>query len=473
MPFCLGNLSRGGWDDRYFKYNDEFIYLVGMDLQQLVSDSAIDYKKHIDILSQYNINKIRIWLIANFLSDWRPNLYPYSRKNGLFDLYQWDEAYWDRLDAVLKYAEQKSIIVEISIFEVSGPMKYFGERADKPYPFHKRFNLQNFGTPNSEGRFSPEFYDLNYKENGISLLSLQKALIDKLLEETKDNPNVYFEVMNEFPGAAELVQTPKVHLWAIELAKYIDSKTDKIVTVHSHGFGYRRSPEELESSSSYYWGKNYVDGLNFHLYISNPNEISNMLHRHQLKGKMLINNEGIGYYDIDRSRGYPNYKMHRNKKKLAHEIRALWAHITAGGYYLFYHGPVPHIGGPVSLDALKSLKAARNIVETLPFWQMRPVRVNGTEYDDIVLQGPAQNSQVLANEGQTYLVYFWGEKSFNSLLANVKLNLPKAAYEYKWYDTRKWGPPFRSGKVSEGISTPPFQRWNAASGVVLTIERIH
>jgi hypothetical protein len=470
IPFCIGNLSRGGWDNRFLRYNEKFTYFVGMDLQQLASDSAIDFKNTLYILSKYGTNKIRIWLIANFLSEWEPNLYPYKRKNGLFDLYHWDEAYWSRLNAILKYAESKDIIIEISIFEVSGPMKYFGERDDQPYPYHNKFNLQKFGKPNSHKTFVPEFFDLNYTENGIKLQDLQKALIDKVLKETADSPNVYYEVMNEFPGVVDMVRNPEVHRWAKEMARYINSKTDKLVAVHSHGFGYKRTGAELEASSSYYWDKDYVDALNFHLYIYDPHEISQMLHGHQKKQKMLICNEGAAYYDICRSKGYPNHEIQYNKAKLYQEIRTMWGYITAGGYYSFYHANVPLINNPVVLDAAKAGQAARKIVETLPFWRMRPVRADGSEYDDIVLSGPAPKWQVTANEGKSYLIYFWGRQSSDP--KTLSMRLPAAQYAYAWYDTRRWRPPIKSGKTSQSISLPPSRRWDPDSGVVLTVTRI-
>lgn len=470
IPFCTGNLVRGGWDNRFLRYNNKFSYFVGMDLQQLACDSAIDYKKTLNTLSKYGTNKIRIWLIANFLSQWKPNLYPYARKNGLFDLHHWDEAYWRRLNAILKYAESKNIIVEITIFEVSGPMKYFGDRADQPYPYHNKFNLQNFGRPNSNGTFVPEFFDLDYTESGTKLQDLQKALIDKVLQETADRPNVYYEVMNEFPGEAEMVRKPEVHRWANEMARYIDSKTDKLVAVHSHGFGYKRTRADLEASNAYYWDKDYVDGLNFHLYICDPQKISQMLHGHQQKQKILICNEGGAYYDINRSKRYPNQDIRHNKTKLYQEIRTLWGYITAGGYYSFYHGNVPSINNPVVLDAAEAAQAARKIVETLTFWRMRPVRANGSEYDDLVLSGPAPNWQVIADEGKSYLIYFWGRRSSNSKAFSMRL--PAAQYAYAWYDTRRWRSPIKSGITSQTIPTPPAGRWDPDSGVVLTVKKI-
>jgi hypothetical protein len=228
----------------------------------------------------------------------------------------------------------------------------------------------------------------------------------------------------------------------------------------------------LEASSSYHWDKPYVDGLNFHLYIVDPDKISEMMHEHQLKKKMLINNEGGAYYDIDKSIGSSHGKMRHSDFKLNREIRAMWGNITAGGYYLFYHGPVRLMGNPVSLEAVKAAQAARNIMETLPFWQMRPVRSDGTEYDDIVRIESTSKRQVLAQERNAYLIYFWGDRISHDLIIGEHLSIPGIQYKYKWYDTRHWGPAFKSGTSSRIIPVPHPSQWAADSGVVLTIESV-
>lgn len=52
-------IERSGWGNRYFKYHDKFHYFVGMDLQQLTSDTNINYRKMIDYLNQHDMNKVR------------------------------------------------------------------------------------------------------------------------------------------------------------------------------------------------------------------------------------------------------------------------------------------------------------------------------------------------------------------------------------------------------------------------------
>ncbi len=463
------SIERGGWNNRYIKYRGVFEYLVGMDLQQLASDTNIDYRSKIDHLAQYGINKVRIWGIANFLDQFQSNLYPYEYDvaKAKFDLFKWDEDYWNRLDSFLKYAHRKGVIVEISIFEISGPMKYFGERANRRYPYHNSFNVQDWGTPNAEGTFVPEFFDLSYQENGITAQSLQKAIIDKFVFETLDNPNVYFEIMNEFPGKREAVLDKQVHEWQKEMARYLCSKTDKLVTVHSHGYGYGRTTAELEKSSAYYWDEPYVDGMNFHLYVYDPNRLSNLLHGHQRKGKLLINNEGRGFYSRVTKPIYPEYDLALDQQKLAEEIRASWGHATAGGYYLIYFGPVPAVGDSVWQHGAKAAQAQRLIMETLSFWELRPVMDNGDEYDNYVSSGPAQHWQVLANEGSEYLVYFWG----NQQPIAVRLKRPTGMYEFNYYDTREWKTPLLTGTTDGDIPIPPASLWRADTGVVLTLKR--
>jgi hypothetical protein len=463
-------LQRGGWDNRFFKYNGEFKYIVGIDLQQLACDKNIDFRAKIDLLTQYGINNIRIWLSCSFLGDIKGVLFPYTRQEGKFDLESWDDEYWLRLKEMVSYAESKNIIVEVSIFEVHGLEEYYKDDSKTPYYLNEKHNIQRFGIANRRGKFIPEFFNLYYSENKVSLQSLQKKLIDKTISELEEFNNVYYELMNEFPGTKEFVDDGRVYSWAHEMAKYIKSKTKKIVTLHAHGYGYHRELRDYAKSSSFFWNKPYVDGLNFHLYSADPNWISLVLHSHQQKGKLLICNEGGEYYDIDRSNGYPNYRIQLNKKKLNDEIRAAWGYMTAGGYFKIYHGPVPQLGANGWDEIGQFAEAMSKIVGTIPFWNMRPIQNDGTEFDSIVTQGPTNNWQVIADNGSAYLIYFWGPKTNK----NVELSITPGNYSYLWYDVRAWKTPLKKGKLNRGnledIPIAPADLWDQDTGIVLIIK---
>ncbi|HFD32169.1 MAG TPA: hypothetical protein ENJ28_05615, partial [Gammaproteobacteria bacterium] len=488
-------LERGGWGNRYFMYDGGFPYFIGFDLQQLVSDTGLDepgdpgsgYRSRLDLMASYDINKVRIWLNTAWFGLNSPGvLYPWKIVGGKFDLNQWDNAYWDRLNDMVDYAATKNIIVEVSIFSVQGPLNYFKNDDNSKYAFRNINNVQGFGAPNGKGHFLPEFFNLNYTEGTQSLRVFQEAYLSKVILELGNKVNVYFELMNEAPARISKTNGTCTGLkwgdeyapWANTMISYLKSMTTQIVNVHANGYmNSKCSTSVHDQASAKFWDEPHVDGMNFHFYTGDPNTVSNFLNSHQLKNKMLLNNEGGEYYDIDRTLGYPNFKLISNPDNLNKEIRHAWGHMTAGGYFTIYHGPVPQFeaSSQVVVKALQFAQAMRHIVEKVPFQTMRPVRNDGTEYDNLVTQGPADDWQVLADEGEAYLVYFWN----NASTTPVKITLPAGSYSYDWYDVRQYdkaahGPSLGSGTIFESdlIPAPSTISWDQEAGLVLVMRRL-
>ena len=124
----------------------------------------------------------------------------------------------------------------------------------------------------------------------------------------------------------------------------------------------------------------------------------------------------------------------------------------------------------VWVDAAKFAQAMRKIVESVKFWNMRPVRDDGSEYDDLVMQGPVPegNWQVITEEGVSYIVFFWGTIEER----DVNISLTPGSYSYSWYDTREWKSPLSSGTISgTTVPRPASSSWNSDAGVVLVIKK--
>ena len=465
-----GGLQRGGWNNRYFEYSGQYPYFVGFDLQQLGSDTTINYEEKIDLLARYNINKIRVWLITSFLGNYDANRFPYAKAGHKWDLDKWDNKYWSRMRKMIEYAQSRGLIVEVSIFEPLGLRSYAADGSSMPYVFSRDDNMQGFGIPNKEGTLIPQFYQLDYQENGRTWLSVQQKLIDKTVSELGQYDNVYFEIMNEWPGGRKEVSNIKAYVpWMHEMIGFTRSKTSRIIGVHTHGYGYKRNADDYETTSAPFLQMPEVDALNFHFYLTDPKAISDRLHSIQQKGKMLINNEGAEYYDIDRSAGYPNYTITSNPGKLKGEIRHMWGHITAGGYFTVYHGPVPQLEGPVFDEVARVLQSARDIVERVPFYEMSAIRNDGSELDDLVTSGPGISWQVFARENSAYLVYFCYGKSKN----DAQMRVGDGMYRYEWFDTRSRKSALQSGQIKGGgvvsIPAPSESQWDAGAGVVLIV----
>ena len=487
-PAIRSGLERGGWQNRYLQYNGTFDYYVGFDLQQLHADTNIDYVEKLNFLAEHGVNKVRIWLHSSWFGLPGQGSYPETGKIlfpwkvdpwlNKFDLDQWDPEFWERTKDFLAQAASRKIIVEISLFSVQEPRNYFNDLATA-YPFNHRNNLQNFGrSTDRNGGFMRGFYDLNYKDNNLALADYHKAYIDKTLEEFESFDHIYYELINESPGEPYWVKRDLPHKWMKHWMKYLASKTNRLVTTHNSGFMNLKNGNEKQWTSDdfnsvgqKYWNESYFDGFNFHLYSTDPNDISMALSGYQQKGKLLICNEGGTFYEIDRSKGYPNFELEFNRDQLYGEIRHAWGMMTSGGYYSIYFGPVPQLGDKSSTEAAKAMQAMRNIVEMTTFQNMRPEASSGDDFDSLVTQGPATNWQTIADEGEDYIVYFWGDRSRNS----AKIDLPAGKYEYFWMETRTKKPPLKSGSINmemsglAAVEPPAISTWRQGSGIVLVI----
>jgi hypothetical protein len=219
-----------------------------------------------------------------------------------------------------------------------------------------------------------------------------------------------------------------------------------------------------------YWNNQYLDAFNWHLYTGDPNWISSILHNYQNKDQMLITNEGRCPCSIDRTPGYPNYIVTSDTDQLYAEIRYAWGMATLGGYYGMYFGPVPQLQGEAGIAAAKAMQALRNIMESVSFETLAPVDANGNEIDSRVSRGPGEDWQVIADLGNTYVIYFWNKRDLS-----VRINLPAGNYTYRWMETREWKAPISTGTVVGGgtVDIPSETNWHTDAGVVLIVEKIN
>jgi len=458
---CAGpGVGRSG---RWFTYNDQPIYLVGFDTQELAADPAIDITAVLDKFSEFRINKIRVWTYCWFLGD--AGYTPWQKVNGIHDLDAWDDAvYWPRMRLLAAEAKARKIVVEVTIFApYPNTTSYWWDLPKFKNAWNKDFNRNAAFTSNAKGHFYPEFYNLNYGETtsqGKSLRSYQQALVDKVVAELGAFNNVYFEVVNEFAvdgyGAPTnaINDDTRLRLWQEYWVQRIDTQTSRLISVHSDTDG-------LGQGTPIWNDNDFIDILNFRLSNATPNDISTILRNlgAQSGNKILTINETVG------SRGenfYHGLDLH---------TRYAWGMFLSGGHIAFYEDNSSRILTDPGWEAgANRLRILRDIAESVRFWEMSPVNpTNGSEYDDLITQGPAEDWQVLANPGSQYVVYFWGSK----LHTNAKINLPIGNYSYDWYDVRNKNV-LGKGSVTGGgntvITSPTMGSWSGSSGLALVVK---
>jgi hypothetical protein len=436
-------LSRSG---RWFTYKGAPIYLVGWDTQELAADPSVDYVAALDLFKQYRLNKTRIWIYPYWNTSY---LQPWPYASGKYNLDAWNAAYWTRIKSFMAAAQARDIIVEVAIFAANNidTAAEWSNTATRP-AWNKAFNTNNAFSGNASGYFNPQFFDLAYPErssSGRTLKDYQQLLVDKTIAELKSFPNVYFEIANEFPDRNADIDS--VYPWQLFWAQRISSATPRLVTTHSQQFV---GPHT--TGIQYFWDKPYIDVLNFHFNEPDANIISSLLHAAQTKGKVLELNETLD--------PYPD---------LNGMTRQLWAMFTAGGHCAFYEDDSNRIGTSAWVTNTLRLRALRDIVAKLRFWELSPVDAAGNELDALVTQGPAgSNHQVIAKVGSEYLAYFWGTKSTTA----ARLQLPAGTYSYEWYDVRN-ALALGSGLLQGGtptIAAPPIANWDGNAGLVLIVK---
>lgn len=443
-------LTRQG---RFLQYDGQYPFFVGYDYQSLAVRTDLDYQDALDHFQTYRINKVRLWIYPWFMGEGA--LSPWAYSGGQHDLDQWNPAYWQRMNEFITAAATRDIIVELSLFAPNW-MRRAQDWANDTWrvAYNGTFNENGAFSPNAQGHFLPEFFDLTLPEttsSGQTLADVEQALVDKSVAELASHPNVYFEICNEFPLVFNQSQDA-IHThypWQVHWADRVDAGTERLVTAHAHqGSGQHTKGVE------HFWDEPSIDILNFHFYSGDPAEIGTLLHEAQAKDKILQQNESFDHRtDLDGT------------------TRETWAMFTAGGYGFFYgsDSDIPAIGDAEWQRGAERLRALRDIAESVSFWSMSAVDDQGAEYDALISQGPAgSNWQVLAAPGSEYVIYLWGSPT----TMPVRIDLPTGSYTYEWFDVRNGdalGTGSVTGAAAAEIAAPATTDWDGQAGLALVI----
>jgi len=227
---------------RYFRdANGQPVFLVGYyDWASIDPNTFIDhpsqYKNMIDQGSQYGLNYIRLSLgINRFTSSTNPPVWagdptptPFLYVNGLADLDQWDDDFWDGLRFHADLARQNGMFLHVAFFDGvdiragSEAYRWVGSywNIDNQIPggFFGDLDANNNGSADQHG----EFYNLSDFQNNTGVGFYQRKLIDKAISETSGFGNVFYEVGNELISAREP--------WIEAVVDYVRTKTPKAIT---------------------------------------------------------------------------------------------------------------------------------------------------------------------------------------------------------------------------------------------------
>ncbi|MCK4302639.1 MAG: DNRLRE domain-containing protein [Candidatus Eisenbacteria sp.] len=199
----------------------EPINLIGYGDYDLITNTELNnqaIESLFDSLEAHNINLFRLFVNGyHDHLDWGDDeIMPYQEYGSYtprrWDLDSWDSTYFTRLEFILDEAEERGIIVQLTLFD-HAIQKYYWS----PGKGEGQTNGPWCHNDQSLGQFCdfPDFYTTTG-----SLRTYQKAFVDKIVEDTAHHWNVIYEIMNEARDGT----STEIGGWHAIVAGWIDAK---------------------------------------------------------------------------------------------------------------------------------------------------------------------------------------------------------------------------------------------------------
>lgn len=421
---------------RYFLFRGKPTVLVTSgEHYGLLLNRGFDFEAYFDELASHGLNHTRVFsgvyrevadsfgitqntlapTDEDFICPWQRSGKTHRDGSPIYDLEKWDEAYFERLAAMLKAASERGIVVEMCLF---CPMY-------KPVlwdvnPMNIRNNVNEVGDCGSKEVYTTQHDDL---------LRVQVAVAEKMVEAFSPFDNVYIEICNEpyFGGVTEAWQRKMID---VVVAKQQDVGSQQLISVNV-----ANKTKKIEDPHA------GVSIFNFH-YCHPPIVVAENSH---VDGAIGENETGF--------RGQEDF-LYRTEG---------WDFLVAGGATynnLDYSFSVKHPAGTLTEYASpgggsRALRAQLSILKStfdqLPIPELRP------QPDRFVQAPEGFVASAIGKPGLSYLVYLHvampgrlqdqPAERFTRVNKDLRvlINLPRGTYRIKQIDTK-------SGDVSSLIA---------------------
>jgi len=203
-----------------------------------VINRPFDFEKYLDDAAEHKMTMTRTFLLYRELQSARnpsspckpesPDfITPFVRRGPgkaldgepVYDLDTWNPEYFERLHRFLDAASKRGIVVELTVFSNS-----YSPETWALNPFRSENNLQHVGKIEWE-----EYITLKDKE----LLRRQEAYARKIIQETSQYGNIYYEICNEPGGGISGHATPEeVDAWQREMAHVMRDEMRRLNRPH-------------------------------------------------------------------------------------------------------------------------------------------------------------------------------------------------------------------------------------------------
>jgi len=348
---------------------------------------------YVEDLASHNItNNTLAPKPGRFICPWARSSEPgYANGGNKFDLTKWDDAYFKRLKDFVRQAGRRGVVVELVLF-----CPYYGDREWALSPLNARNNVNGIGNV-------PRTEVLTMKHK--NLVSVQEAMVRKIVTELNEFDNLYYEICNEpYFGGVTLE-------WQEHIAKVIHETENSLPNKHLIAQNIANGSVKIEKPNP------LVSIFNFH-YSNPPDSVALNYHLNR-----VIAFDETGFKGIQD-------KPYRTDG---------WEFIIAGGGVynnLDYSFTTSHERGTFVLpesqpggggpELRKQLKILKDFINSFDFIRMKP--------DNSVIKGGVPSgatARALVEHGRAYAIYIK-----DGTQANLVVELPKGTYRVEWLNPR-------------------------------------
>jgi len=207
----VGVLQTGSQAGHYLSWQGDPILPIGDSLTQgwQWTGANLDYQGYVDALASRGINTTMIWsymgaTASSLQGDSRigydsPEYWPWagSPDNGSFDVTQFNQTYFDSLKSFVAYAEQKSVLVLITVHDGGAKWSFGGG-----HPFNDGYGngpltaVEQYTELHDYDNEMPATYDASWTRQQKNQY-FQERFCEKLISELQPYSNVMYEMFNE------------------------------------------------------------------------------------------------------------------------------------------------------------------------------------------------------------------------------------------------------------------------------------
>lgn len=400
----------------YWQYKEKPVLLLGGSCDDNLFQIP-HLQEHLDKMQAAGANYIR-----NTMSDRNDHgfeVHAFRRlPNNKYDLEQWNSEYWSRFANMLKWTDQRQIIVQIEVWDRFDYTDSRGANRWAKNPYNPGNNINyTFEQSGFAERYpwhpgqnkQPFFFTTPKQRNNRTVLKYQQQFVDKMLSYSLKYDHVLYCMDNETSGE---------EAWGAYWADYIhrrahESGTRVCVTEMWDDWNLKAETHRrtLDHPERY----DFVD-------VSQNNQMKGQVHWDNFQWVRKHISKHIRPINTVKTYGAKGGRFGDNRNA----VQRWWRHVIGGAASARFHRPPSGLG--LSEPAVASLQAARLLESQIKMWDVTPA-------NQLLSERENNEAYLAAKPGSLYALYFTDGGS-------VSLDLTKHPVTYcmKWIcvDTGQW-----------------------------------